>query len=171
MRTGASIVPVKTTIRALRTTTLARTRLVHPALVYVFVFLVSIWASPLVMPRLSTMSAISIHYFLLFSQPLLDYSKSSSSCQENNAECFKIIPSLPPEIEVSLTYFYISVENVLVKTLVKFVVLDFHNDFLSSLNHIRTIALSEAGVNLFYHYFAPLLATSKMSIMSSAIIS
>jgi hypothetical protein len=37
-------------------------------------------------------------------------------------------------------------------------VLDFHNDFLSSLNHIRTIALSEAGVNLFDKkdlFFAP----------------
>jgi hypothetical protein len=56
------------------------------------------------------------------------------------------------EVDVCLAYLHISVENVLVKTLVKSVVLDFHNDFLSSLNHIRTIALSEVVVNLFYHY-------------------
>jgi len=58
------------------------------------------------------------------------------------------------EVDVCLAYLYISVENVLVKTLVEPVVFDFHNDFLSSLNHIRTIALSEAGVKNFL-YMAP----------------
>jgi hypothetical protein len=75
------------------------------------------------------------------------------------------------EVNVCLAYLHISVKNIFLKPHMEPVVFDFHNDFLSSLNHIRTIALSGVVVNLFYHYFAPLLTTSKMSIMSSAIIS
>lgn len=48
--------------------------------------------------------------------------------------------------------------------------LDFHDDFLSSLNHIGTIALLEARVKLFVAYF-DLLTTSKISSTSSAITS
>ncbi len=62
------------------------------------------------------------------------------------------------EVDVCLAYLHISVKNVFLKPHMEPVVFDFHNDFLSSLNHIRTIALSGVVVKLFVKkdlFFAP----------------
>ena len=51
------------------------------------------------------------------------------------------------KVEVSVANSHIGIQESSIWTLVEFVVFDFHSALLSSLNHKKTIAPFEVGVN------------------------